>query len=372
MCQKPQDSQLPPLPTGVLAPSKFASYDVVKLQRKFGDDAVEIISFRDENGKLIKRLQNTVDKNNQNISKQTNTYEYKATKEGNVRYIERTKTGETLTPSTTLENIKTTNKPDSKDLVTKAVFNKAGIEESSFWGRFKNGEEPKKLLIGAQRDQYDRIKLTKGKCSGIPKEQAAELIKNDPYLPVRLSPIRDFLSAIKYKVFRDQGITNSRTNLRFTDLPWDDIKNIGTLGNAGYTKDKSLIIRLNQKRFGVSKKSTLLNTFNHEARHCKQNILEEQLKYTKKDRLSPNAPIAYRQQTFGKLTNPEDIKLAEDFAQAKKNRVDSSADYDKYYSNFREVDARAAGAKAEEEYISLGKKLAKLFELTPNQAGLGV
>lgn len=86
-------------------------------------------------------------------------------------------------------------------------------------------------------------------------------------------------------------------------------------------------------------KPYLFDTLEHEARHKWQHDLVDKLRR-------------------GELTHPQDIELAQKFEKEFANYINSNKDFDAYYKQLVEVDAREAGRNAQEAY----KKVSKLMD----------
>lgn len=366
---------------GINLPQGAISADIVSIERGFGSESVKIISFKNSDGKLVQRIEKLFSKKGKALSK-VSDYTHEKNPQGNINLtlIDRQTSDSSGAVSRAFENIRVVHTPiesySAKPTVIRTTFNqkyitssKVKAEESSLFGRFQNGKEPQVLNVSNQRCHDDSIVRVKRQQTGLAPEKIAELAK-DRYLPIRLAPVEDFLNTLRHYVYKKQGIVRANVESHFSDnLEYDIANNRGVLGRSFYDNDRNFHIKLNKKAFGVQTKGRLLNTFNHEARHCRQSIFEEQLDYTRNG-LSFNPNVRQRQLLFGELTSLKQITLAEKLKQA---RGGGSSDINPqgYLSNFREVNARSVGKKAQAEYENLGINLADTFNLSKLQAGLG-
>lgn len=115
--------------------------------------------------------------------------------------------------------------------------------------------------------------------------------------------------------------------------------------NGSYNHSKRLITMkyLEPGKEPPFTKTKYFETLNHEMRHAWQRQLVEDLE-------------------AGKLTNPEEIKMAKTFQHNFKNQVNSSVDYDGYFNQPVEVDARRAGLEAALNYSKATRFLGQTFD----------
>lgn len=168
---------------------------------------------------------------------------------------------------------------------------------------------------------------------GLTKEEI-ELIQSDPYLSSRYYNDGDeFIESIKPTLFEQEGIRNPE----FTRFTFEPPVKKGEGGcyypkAIGWGKTERLGGRINVIPANVNStnKAHTVNVVAHETRHGHQfDIMEDGMN--------------------GKLVG-EEKKFADELQDACDNYVDPDVDYDGYWKNKMETDARQRGEEAEEIY----------------------
>lgn len=352
---------------------KAKSFDLVQLERNFGKDTVEIVSFKDANGKLLQRVMKSEGENNSlRISEYNITGEKsKKYKISRKTYLDKKCIEEQLDNMfITVKSLLGFNKTNeiSKTSFIRKNINDGNIvaKESSLYGFFSNKQAPKKIIIRNNRQKDNSLKLEKVQYCGITKDEAKELAK-DPYIGMRLLPNNDFISTLKYKVYRDQDIEKANVKTFKGYIANSDAT---TVAQSRKMSNGSLQIVLNKHGNALSSKPEIVDSFNHEAKHCRQHVHIEQLDFTKSPIISFLPEIGTRQLKYGQLKDKATIEYAEKMKQGFANYVDPKVNYNAYKNNPVEIEAWEVGKKAKDEYTSFAHKLISKFNLTYEQAGL--
>ena len=353
-------------------PVEAKTFDLAVIQRKFGKEQVGIFSFRDAKGKLIQRIEEV-----EGERKQTTVSDYLYDSISR-QVIRKTKENNNIIKEV-FENITTLAKDTiSRTSLTREVSKEPNIKasEKHFFGNFskksilgfvKPKTESKKFIASVQRHEDNTVKLNKVQYSGITKEDAKEIAR-DPYLFARLLPLNDFTAAVKPIAYANQGI--ERANIKTYKA------NLGTtikapIAQAQACPDGTLRILLNRQNLSLQAKPKTVESFNHEAKHCRQFIYMDQLAYTQSfPYYSMNPNTRMRQIVYGKLNDEPTIEYAKKLEDAANNYVSHEVDRAKYHNNFLEVEAREAGGNALKEYVDYANKLKSKIALSAKQLGL--
>jgi len=354
-------------------PTEAKTFDLAVIQRKFGKEQLGIFSFRDAKGKLIQRIEEIEGERKQVT---VSNYLY----DSSSRQITRkTKTNNNIIKEV-FENITNlAKKKISRTSLIRELSQEPNVKtrERHFFGcfgsnksefnLFQHKNKSKKFIATIQRHDDNSVKIKKVQYSGISKDDAKEIVQ-DPYLFARLLPINDFTSAIKPIVYTHQDI--ERANIKTFKA------NLGTNYNApiaqAQLKSDGLIqILLNRQNISLQSKPTIVQAFNHEAKHCRQFIYIDQLEYTQNyPNYSMNFNSRMRQIVYGKLDDNQTVEYAKKLEHAAQNYVQPEVDKIQYHNNFLEVEARVAGEKAEAEYAEYAKKMNSKIALSNKQLGL--
>lgn len=351
--------------------SKARTFDYATLERNFGQDFVQVFSFKDENGKVIQKIQKTT---GDKTTLKFRNYSDNGTSNNKTKKIEQKVYENGKLIQEKFDNIFTSVRGFFKNnyFMSKTSFNRDIINdttvkanEQSLYGTFQNKKSPKKIIAIAQRNQDNSVNLKKIQFAGITKDEAKEISK-DPYLTMRLLPTDDFLSTVRHKVYKDHDLTRAQIKTYK-----GNIGDKNTFAQARRNADGSLIMVLNKNSNAINSKPEVIDSLNHEAQHCRQFIYIEQLEHTQNFPLySFNANIRTRQMNYGRIQDKETLKYAEEMQSATVNYVSPFKDINAYRNNATEVDARAAGQKAKDEYTSFANKIESVIPLTNEQLGL--
>lgn len=166
-------------------------------------------------------------------------------------------------------------------------------------------------------------------------------IAKDPYLHIRNYTDKDFAQSASYIAAENQGVSRGK----FID------KKLKTCG--GYYNGLTNKIAIDSSQHILKTKSGLVNTLNHEYRHKYQHaqirkMFERFLNIFRTDRNKI-------------VMTPLELKQAKAFGKADLIYCPMELNYNKYYNNILEVDARKAGLSAEKAYYDYSFKLAETF-----------
>ena len=344
-------------------PKNVKSFDYSSIERQFGKERLNIYSFKDEAGRLVKRFTISNLDNIYSVS----DYSYSG---GNARKIERKfyQNGKLIKEQfdnifTTIKNVLSKKIDVSKTSLTRKFINDKNIkaEEQSLYGSFSNYAKPRKFIAKTCRLDDNSIKTKGFQYTGITLAEAKELSK-DPYLGMRLLPKDDFLSTLRHKVYSDHELQDA------------DIKtfkgSIDSIAKAERKEDGLIRIVLDKQKCVSNSRPEIVDSFNHEAQHCRQYIYTEQLDYTNNKIPSFNSQIAQRQLKYGVLTDPKVKTYSEQMKAALLNYTQPTNNFGAYYNNPTEIDARNAGTQAKNKYISFAQQLLSKIQLTSEQLGL--
>ena len=186
-------------------------------------------------------------------------------------------------------------------------------------------------------------RLASNSATGLTKEEI-KLIQSDPYLSSRYyNDGTDFVESSSPIIFAEEGIRNpSRTVITFeppnkneygyhqaNPVPW------------GATERRGGRINITPSHAQESSRGRVINTEAHETRHAHQyDIMEDRKNH--------------------KLSG-EEKEFADKLQDARDHYVRPEDDYDGYYNNLMEVDARQAGEKAEQIFDRHGEIQRKIF-----------
>lgn len=170
-----------------------------------------------------------------------------------------------------------------------------------------------------------------GLCNGLTKEEI-ELIKSDPYLASRyIGDGINFVRTEKFNSYRAQNLRDKQTPIYF-DPPHGN--ELGYYSHSGH-------INLTPSTVRSDNKPSLVNTLNHESRHGFQHQMVDDL----------NA---------GLLQGNEKAQ-AEMFADNFSHYKSLDSDFDGYWNQAVEVDARHHGEAAKKQFEEFGEKINKIF-----------
>lgn len=308
-----------------------ATVDIVKVQSGFGTRTTDILSFKDEYGNLIKR--NRITKNNDSKFFEKTEGDYWIDK--NIKHIYRvdrkTFVGDELIKS---ENIK----GGCYEPIYKTVsefFDRATKHTYSinYKGKFI------KLSALRQTDGLKGNKIFSTLSSNCLTQEELNKLNKLTYLHEFELSGKDFLEAISPAAMKAKKFKISGTQIKPNKLQTD---------NLGRYKSGKVEIDLEQC---ITNKQ-IVKTLNHELQHVKQNEMRTVLILEKicKTLGLEKSFDKYIQKTFGSFSKTK-RKFAQKCSSGFKSYTDDNIDYEAYYKNFVEIDARKAGETAEKEYL---------------------
>ena len=183
--------------------------------------------------------------------------------------------------------------------------------------------------------------------TNITDKKAVEAVVSNPYYAIHNYDQHDFIKGTSAIAKQEQGLEKAPIQLNIQD---DKTGLSERLGGADMFGDR---VTITYSPYVTKEKYA--DTVNHEYRHIRQmkdvdEYVECLHRFTKEDQ---------------KILKTPEMKQASEFLRAKD--AYTSNDWYAYYNNLLEVDARAAGAKAQEKYNTLISALKNLF---PNATDL--
>lgn len=308
-----------------------ATVDIVKVQSGFGSKTTDILSFKDEYGNLIKRHRIAKNKDFNIVEKMEGDYRIsKYTK--SIYGIDRSHfVGNELIKSEHIEGFDPVYKTVSEffDRATKHTYS------INYKDKFI------KLSALRQTDGLKGNKIFSKLTSNCLTQDELNKLKKLKYLHEFKLSGKDFLEAIsplamKAKRFKIYG---QKTKILTNKLQ---------ANNLGRFKPGKVEIDIEQC---ITNKQ-IVNTLNHELQHVKQNEMRTILileKFFKALGLE-NSFSKYIQKTFGGFSNAK-RKFAQKCNSGFKSYTDGNMNFEAYYNNFVEMDARKAGEASEKEYL---------------------
>lgn len=319
------------------APHNTATAEILNIEKCFGKETSQIISFKDKDGRLLRRLK--IDNNSKGITETTSNYSF-----GEIFEVSRsTKVNEEL-KGTLHSRILAGN--DQKPLCTQATLKTTELGNGS-----RKETQVLKEWIFKQPENTLKTVTTKGiryadgsvklkKVKGNVKNLA--VFKHDPYIMMRNYTNEDFCKSLIRMI-------SGRYNLK--KVPKLNLYTTNSQYLGSYrVMDNSITL------FDVSKehKVNLVNTMAHELRHAKQH--------------KSSLIKALLNRITGKDSSGQALKVAQNYAKAKitypypinipllcRNKWLQKL----YDNNVLEVDAEKYGKRLQNEYISHSKKVAK-------------
>lgn len=175
--------------------------------------------------------------------------------------------------------------------------------------------------------------------------------KFDSFLGFRALSLEDFKIPITEKFLRDRGIKHLNYKIVPDAIP-QDINDTwrGLFGDGIISFRKSWIPK---------SKSEFASTARHEVEHGWQYYLDARNGGNRGDFLLGIG------EKYGKLTDPNLQKEANEYTKSINNYVPAKKDYKKYLENYIEIKANEAGAKARKKYEKQGKLLREEFKHIP-------
>lgn len=329
--------------------SNNGTMDIVEIASEFGNGHTTITSFKDEKGKLVQRI---IDKNGSKGHIYTSS-EY----EGNVttqrRKVSTTSVNGKLTQKTVTRNVYSPDKGgklDREHLTINYSPNKTTNEVQYIESRAPHGVHSY-VKTTASRNSVGEYTHTAIESNTLPQ---AELDKyaQTPYVFSKNYSKEDFLKAVAPYAKEKQNV--SELGIK--------IKNKKLKGNTlGLSYNRRYKIGVDVEKH--TDKAELIDTINHELRHKYQDkliskyepgffkefdgILRTVLESLGIVKPKPASKVV-------STLSDENMKLAKIFKDNKQKYIKpSSKNYNDYYNQPVEVDARNAGAKAKDEYKNI-------------------
>lgn len=329
--------------------SNNGTMDIVEIASEFGKGHTTITSFKDEKGKLVQR---TIDK----ICSKGHIHTFSEF-EGNVttqkRKISRTSVNGKLTQETITKNVYSPDKGGKLDreyLTINYSPNKTTNEVQYFESRALHGVH-NYVKTTASRNSVGEYTHTAIESNTLPQ---AELDKyaQTPYVFSKNYSKEDFLKAVAPYAKEKQNVSELGIKIKNKKLKGS------TLG-LSYNRRYKIGVDVEKH----TDKADLIDTINHELRHKYQDkliskyepgffkefdgILRTVLESLGIVKPKPASKVV-------STLSDENMKLAKIFKDNKQKYIKpSSKNYNDYYNQPVEVDARNAGAKAKDEYKNI-------------------
>lgn len=335
--------------------SNNGTMDIVEIASEFGKGHTTITSFKDEKGKLVQR---TIDK----ICSKGHIHTFSEF-DGNVttqrRKISRTSVNGKLTQETITKNVYSPDKGgklDREHLTINYSPNKTTNEVQYFESRAPHGVH-NYVKTTASRNSVGEYTHTAIESNTLPQ---AELDKyaQTPYVFSKNYSKEDFLKAITPYAKEKQNVSDLGIKIKNKKLKGS------TLG-LSYNRRYKIGVDVEKH----TDKADLIDTINHELRHKYQDkliskyepgffkefdgILRTVLESLGIVKPTPASKVV-------STLSDENMKLAKIFKDNKQKYINpSSKNYNDYYNQPVEVDARNAGEKAKDEYKNILDVLAE-------------
>lgn len=357
---------------GAKPPQNAATASYSQVERKFGEEKIDIVSFFDDNGKLIQRqrfiepkgakryLESVSDYKNTPV--RTSTYMDKTTVEQEVFYCHTQsfkpngKLNKDSFSNVSIDHQKNLYGRSDSTLKTDCIgifesanrnselpgtLHKADLFETKLQQWSKNSPRQiyeRKIIYNPSTGNFTPIS-SKGKNL---TQNEINLLNQDKYLPLRFHPRLNSYEYLKKDAFAAQNIPLD------TKIKYEKISKDTTTQTAGYVRDNDpstihFIYRDgHQQHPGFL--HTAANNLNHESRHIWQYRLVDDLKN-------------------GKIQNPELKKMAQALKESfEKPRITPEKDMNGYMQQFHETDAYKAGDSAGDIVWEGTKNLRKVFK----------
>lgn len=353
------------LPRGVAGFEKVLAEGTNKAGEKC---SIEMFTLKNAEGKVLKRTVNR----NEGLDTFFKTSNYQHTGE-NSRFVHTNDFQNGHLVSSRQETINVSTDFDNKPVVARTIVGKKEINgraslDTHFVGEFQNGEKPKELQFGFQRDKngYIASSLTFEK---VPKGILNRINTSDRYLPTYLNPN-------KSEVARD--LLNSRLKkLGFPEMP--QIKTFRKCENPagkmeyGSARTYKLIANTEGEiepafivpKIGINtltSKLDIVDTIAHESKHLKQ----DQRIFDNDDILHMPEPVkSWWEPTIANKPTPKQGSKKYELTEAKMNanfellmnefkfssgEISLDEHYNAYRNNPIEIEAWRAGARAQKHY----------------------
>ena len=320
-----------------LIPERAVVLEGVEVETAFGKGLSKVYSFLDEEGKLLKKVV-IKKKEGENTVKFIRNYE----RNGQVlftdtKHILDGKVTEGVRESFYVKPIQ----DDVKGISRMKLEYKLNPNGTRYETQIYENLAPRGYSLEDNTLTTTATRLKDGRVINKTINGDSELVsqvKDDPYLFIRNYNNEDFVESASFYAQQLQDIAGMKGQLRFKKL-----KKCG-----GYYQNVTKNVTIDPKYDKVD----LVNTLNHEYRHKWQHkIISKYVKsffnFFRKDN---KIVLREREKELAPRMLKSDILYCP-----------SEINYKKYYSNFLEQDARAAGAEAENEFKKYSEKLAELL-----------
>lgn len=312
-----------------LIPKGTSSLEKVEIATNFGGGLSKVYSFRNNENKLLKKVI-IKQQEGQKTSKIIRKYEYAK----NVRFTDT----KFLSDGKITKGTKEAFTPQVTGISRMKLQYKQNSDGSRFETQIYENLAPKWATVENNQLKTTAIRLKDGKLINKTIDGNPEIIskvKDDPYLYIRNYDNENFvLSAAKYAE-QKQDVVGMSGKVRLQKLK----------KCCGYYQDLTNNVTIDPNW----PKSDLVDTINHEFRHKWQHKIISNYKKSFFNFFRNNKIV---------LTDEEKI-LAPKLLKADVLYCPMQINYNKYYNNFLEKDARLAGDKAQKEFDKYSDKLAQ-------------
>ncbi len=344
-------------------PSGAKTVDVVEIASEFGKGHTTVTSFKDDEGKLVKRI---IDKNGRNgnvntVSEYEGVFSVQRTKSA------RTKVNGKLTQETFTKNVYTQNegKLDREHLTINYSPNKTTNEVQYFESRAPHGVH-NYVKTTASRNSVGEYTHTAIESNTLPQAELDNYAQT-PYVFSKNYSKEDFLKAITPYAKEKQNVSDLGIKVVNEKLP-------ETFGGLSYGERPRVALDLEK----YANNDDIVDTINHELRHQYQDKLVS--KYSKYFILGGNKECDSVFTTLLKtLGLKKHTKIAPEIAEEKRlagifrdnfkhykdlpktyaEKKKHPEAYEAYWNQPVEADARNAGEKAKDEYKNILSVLAE-------------
>jgi hypothetical protein len=220
--------------------------------------------------------------------------------------------------------------------------------ETQFFEQLKPNNKRKFIKTETMRSPQGELSNSTISGNACSENELKELSKY-PYVFEKAHSNKDFLTNIFNYATKKQDVRDRNISFAIKKLK-------GNILGLSYNHRRFIEIDLD----ACENKKEIVDTLHHELRHQYQDKIIK--KYTHGKVKTFFSELLY---PFKKRTSVKALKSEKDFANKclkdYKHYVSSEKNFEKYYDQFVEVDARKAGETAEKEYNKLSDSLKKIF-----------
>lgn len=311
--------------------------DTVFVESDFGKKSTKIVSYKDDDGNLIKRVRTTYDKDSKTTSKMVGEYNLNDYVTVNRNYYN----GKNLQKTEKFEMVPYGNYNRSKD--TTEIQD--DIKKHNHIELYGVGKDANYIEIGCTSGADGKIvdgKIDSNCLTGSEKYKLNRL----SYLYKFNLKGKDFFNAILPDIIKSNNFKTSKPKIKF-------VKKLPPNVDGATKLDKVFI-----EERKLYNNSSLVNVLNHELKHCKQNELFL-IKLTQNIMKKMGASDKKIQELINKNSlNGKPIQLSKNKQKAadkyydaiKSYKKDKKKGYDGYRNNLLEQEAFKVGDAAENEY----------------------